>query len=398
MATNNQVTNVGEGTREWWKEWGTGLDNLNQAKWDPSALYREQDIAQQSLSNQMLSNQATALDTIRKANASAIASGANAGLSAANQLSSVLGLQQETAQASTELANRHITEAISGEQATLANFRELLNTGAAMLQSEAAMGDVQSRNLAYAAEALNKRLEDKKLSESERKRIQEELDRVNRDLLNIKETNTTAGGEGAPTVNTNVIPEERSPSTLADTIISNEEFNSLISDLDFEDVDALKESINSVHADLFDNLGRGGMKVDEVNAQIEVLEPKLNRMESLIGESNLALLKSEYDYFNKLDKSEKERLSEQDKQKYENIVSIYSNYKKLKDTLGYLKDRDNKNPWDSIGDDWSTTFSAFDDGYQPGDVIRTAWKGLIKNPLKTVGHTAKGILDWIAGK
>lgn len=52
--------------------------------------------------------QATALDTIRKNNASAIATGASKGMQAANELSAVLGLQDTAVEESTTLAQQRL--------------------------------------------------------------------------------------------------------------------------------------------------------------------------------------------------------------------------------------------------------------------------------------------------
>lgn len=85
---------------------------LNQAT---EASYRERQLQGQQAQNQFaqntMANQMTALDAIRRSNASAIASGANAGLSAANQLSAILGLQEDTAAEATRLANDAIAAA-----------------------------------------------------------------------------------------------------------------------------------------------------------------------------------------------------------------------------------------------------------------------------------------------
>jgi len=54
--------------------------------------------------NRLFGTQSTALDTIRRANASAISSGAAKGMQAANELSAILGLQQESVDDSTRLA------------------------------------------------------------------------------------------------------------------------------------------------------------------------------------------------------------------------------------------------------------------------------------------------------
>lgn len=79
------------------------------------AAYKQQQLESQKAQNQFAqnqqANQLSALDAIRRSNASAIANGANAGLAAANQLSSILGLQEETSKAATELANADINNA-----------------------------------------------------------------------------------------------------------------------------------------------------------------------------------------------------------------------------------------------------------------------------------------------
>ena len=81
-------------------------ENLNKQS---LAAYKQQQIESQKAQNQFAqnqqANQLSALDAIRRSNASAIANGANAGLSAANQLSAILGLQEETSDAATKLAN-----------------------------------------------------------------------------------------------------------------------------------------------------------------------------------------------------------------------------------------------------------------------------------------------------
>ena len=87
-------------------------ENLNKQS---QAAYKQQQIESQKAQNQFAqnqqANQLSALDAIRRSNASAIANGANAGLSAANQLSAILGLQEEASDAATKLANTNIDNA-----------------------------------------------------------------------------------------------------------------------------------------------------------------------------------------------------------------------------------------------------------------------------------------------
>lgn len=82
------------------------FDKATQAEY---ALKRkEYEQTEDQFYNRLLGTQGTALDTIRRANASAISSGAAKGMQAANELSAILGLQQESVDDSTKLAQaRH---------------------------------------------------------------------------------------------------------------------------------------------------------------------------------------------------------------------------------------------------------------------------------------------------
>ena len=64
--------------------------------------------AENAWQRNLASTQATALDTIRKNNASAIATGASKGMQAANELSAVLGLQDTATEEATALAQQRL--------------------------------------------------------------------------------------------------------------------------------------------------------------------------------------------------------------------------------------------------------------------------------------------------
>lgn len=70
------------------------------------ALRKEYGNVENQFYNQLSSTQDIALDTIRKNNAAAIATGASRGMQSANELSAMLGLQQESAMTATELAQQ----------------------------------------------------------------------------------------------------------------------------------------------------------------------------------------------------------------------------------------------------------------------------------------------------
>lgn len=81
------------------------LDKYNAATTAQYNVQREQNrLAENQFYNQMYNTQRTAMDTIRKTNAAAISSGASRGVQAANELSALLGLQQESVESATELA------------------------------------------------------------------------------------------------------------------------------------------------------------------------------------------------------------------------------------------------------------------------------------------------------
>ena len=82
------------------------LDKFNAATAAQYNVQREQNRqAENQFYNQMYNTQQTAMDTIRKSNAAAVSSGASSGVHAANELSAILGLEQESVASATELAN-----------------------------------------------------------------------------------------------------------------------------------------------------------------------------------------------------------------------------------------------------------------------------------------------------
>lgn len=83
------------------------LDKLNKATEAEYALKnKEYAMTENQFYNQMYGAQGTALDTIRKSQAQAVATGASRGLQMANELAAMLGLQQETVASATDLAQQ----------------------------------------------------------------------------------------------------------------------------------------------------------------------------------------------------------------------------------------------------------------------------------------------------
>ena len=127
---HNQIYNMYNENRKQVTTAEAQTEKLNEQS---RAAYAQQKIESQKAQNQFAQNQQenqfSALDSIRRSNASAIANGANAGLSAANQLSAILGLQEETSDAATDIANADIDNA--------AAFNTQLNENAAKGQQMA---------------------------------------------------------------------------------------------------------------------------------------------------------------------------------------------------------------------------------------------------------------------
>lgn len=98
------------------------LDKYNAATIAQFNVQREQARQQENqFYNQMYDTQKTAMDTIRKANAAAVSSGASRGVQAAQELSALLGLEEESVASATELAQANRQIAQEETAATLEN-------------------------------------------------------------------------------------------------------------------------------------------------------------------------------------------------------------------------------------------------------------------------------------
>ena len=98
------------------------LDKYNAATVAQFNVQREQNRqAENQFYNEMYNTQKTAMDTIRQSNAAAVASGASRGVQAAQELSSLLGLQQESVASATELAKANRQTAQEETAAVLEN-------------------------------------------------------------------------------------------------------------------------------------------------------------------------------------------------------------------------------------------------------------------------------------
>lgn len=140
----------------------TILDKYNAATMAQYAAQREQNRqAENQFYNQMYNTQNTAMDTIRKANAAAVSTGASRGVQAANELSAILGLQNESIASATELAQANRQTAQEETAAVLENVLNAYQTAqqerANLLQSSIEAASIEQQQ--QAAEQQTARLD-----------------------------------------------------------------------------------------------------------------------------------------------------------------------------------------------------------------------------------------------
>lgn len=133
------------------------LDKYNAATVAQFNAQREQNrINENNFYNQMYNTQRTAMDTIRQSNAAAVASGASRGVQAAQELSSLLGLQQESVASATELAQANRQTAQEETAAVLENvlnaYKEAESQKQQAVTQEIQAASVESEKEATAAQ------------------------------------------------------------------------------------------------------------------------------------------------------------------------------------------------------------------------------------------------------
>lgn len=118
-------------------------DLMNKATVDEYKLKRQQyDQTQNQFYNNLATTQATTLDTLRQAQASAVATGASKGIAAANELSSMLNLQQTSTDEALQLANDYNTLGAEEAAAYTRNNSTALETSNALKQAVASNIDL----------------------------------------------------------------------------------------------------------------------------------------------------------------------------------------------------------------------------------------------------------------
>ena len=123
------------------------LNKYNQATSAQFAAQQDQNrIAENNFYNQMYNTQRTAMDTIRQSNATAVSTGASRGVQAANELSALLGLQQESIASATEIANARRQTAQEETAAMLQNIVQASQDAAAQ-RTQAMQNMIQAQSL-----------------------------------------------------------------------------------------------------------------------------------------------------------------------------------------------------------------------------------------------------------
>jgi hypothetical protein len=139
------------------------LSKYNQATATQFAAQQDQNrIAENNFYNQMYNTQRTAMDTIRQSNANAVSTGASRGVQAANELSALLGLQQESIASATEIANARRQTAQEETAAMLQNIVQASQDAATQrqqtLQSMIQAQSLRETELANASAAADREL------------------------------------------------------------------------------------------------------------------------------------------------------------------------------------------------------------------------------------------------
>lgn len=105
-----------------------------------AAKRKEYEQTEDEFYTRLFGTQSTALDTIRRANSSAITTGASRGFQAANEIAAVLGLQQESVDDSTKLAQARTNLVDKEAEAYAKNAVDALTTANTIKQALATIG------------------------------------------------------------------------------------------------------------------------------------------------------------------------------------------------------------------------------------------------------------------
>ena len=150
------------------------LNKYNRATMAQFAAQRMQnEQAENQFYNQMYNTQRTAMDTIRNTNAAAVATGASRGVQAAQELSALLGLQQESVASATEIAQTRQQTAQEETAAVLENvlqaYQQAANERAQIVQQQIEAASVDAQREANEATIANTTLQVEAQREADKK-------------------------------------------------------------------------------------------------------------------------------------------------------------------------------------------------------------------------------------
>lgn len=179
MAEQTQTTTQQQNNKKYsydpssvyaWAQAGSNQTNLSkygidfsQAEQDRIAnIFRNEatasyNTAQNQYSQDIANQQATLSDTIRRSQAEAVATGASRGLQAANELSSILGLQQAAAQGATQIQGDYASQLASAQQQAMELQNQKNQVGAEIASADlAAEAQKYTANMDFAANDFNR--------------------------------------------------------------------------------------------------------------------------------------------------------------------------------------------------------------------------------------------------
>lgn len=131
----------------------------------------------------------------------------------------------------------------------------------------------------------------------------------------------------------------------------------------------------------------------------------------ILGEENMQLITDAADHYNKLSEKDKsnmmttktkedgttEKVPNTELAALQNSAKIIAQLNSIDKAINYAKNHDSgmfSEPWDYIADSWKTTAENWNDGYQFGDVTRTAIN-VIENVGTTITSAVVGGVKWL---
>ena len=153
------------------------------------------------------------------------------------------------------------------------------------------------------------------------------------------------------------------------------------------------------------------VQADYYKQQANVLTNIKQSFNDILGENNINLIKESANKYNNLSEKDKANMMETKTKEdgttekvpnaeltaLENSAKIIAQLNTIDTSIDYAHKHDSgmfTEPWDYIADSWSTTAENWNDGYQFGDVVRTAYN-VVENISTTITSTVIGGIKWL---